>query len=217
MKIPKVVVVDYDMGNIFSIEWAIKFVGGSAVTTNDPKIISSADRIILPGVGAFGSAIKYLSDKGIKEAIYSFIAKSRPLLGICLGMQLLMSESFEFGIHKGLDIIKGKVVKFTEPVAKGEKFKIPHIGWSKLDFSFEKNNSWSKTILEGLSKETLVYFVHSYFVRPNNPENILSETIYGNDRFCSTVFLENIYGCQFHPEKSGEAGLLIYKNFLFNV
>jgi len=222
VKEKKVVIIDYGMGNLFSIERAMRFIGGSCLITDDAGAISKADRVILPGVGAFGAAMESIRAKGIDEAIGKFLRLERPLLGICLGMQLLMSESSEFGRHKGLDIIKGKVIRFSDPTCHEERFKIPHIGWNRLELpgavkEGKRTGLWDGTILSGLGDGVFTYFVHSYFVKPDDAKNILSETIYGNDRFCSSIFKGNIYGCQFHPERSGEAGLHMYRHFLSDI
>lgn len=216
IKNPKCVIIDHGLGNLLSIERAISATGGESVITEDLKKISNADRVILPGVGAFGSAMEIINKKGISDAIYEFCNTGRPLLGICLGMQLLMSESYEFGLYKGLNLIKGKVVRFMEPEPSGPFFKIPQIGWNKLEYSLNDKDEkiWDNSILRGLSEGTFVYFVHSFFVIPDDYKNVLSETHYGRNRFCSSIKYENITGCQYHPEKSGEIGLHIYKNFL---
>ena len=218
---PTVVIVDYGLGNLFSIARAIKNVGGNAEISSDPEKIIAANRLILPGVGAFGDGIKGLRERNLIEPIKVYAASGKPLLGICLGMQLLMSESEEFGLHKGLNLIEGKVIRFQEPNKK--TFKIPHVGWNKLIpytnrkpiKASDKTKSWRGTVLENINEGTYVYFVHSYFVIPDNPLHITAVTEYGNDLSCSVVSKKNIFGCQFHPELSGEVGLDIYRQFLF--
>lgn len=214
----KVTVVDFGMGNLFSIERAIHQVGGDANITGEFSKIASADRLVLPGVGAFGSAMHRLKETGIEDAVKEFVQTGRPLLGICLGMQLLLSESYEFGHHRGLGLIDGKVVRFKDPEPNGSHFKIPQIGWAEIEFpASEKkltNRMWDDTILAGIHPSRFFYFVHSYICLPDNAKNVLAESVYGQDRFCSVVYKDNIYGCQFHPEKSDTDGLHIYHNLL---
>lgn len=213
MKSRQVVIVDYGIGNLFSIERAIIEAQGDPLVSDDPNRILSAERLVLPGVGSFPKARQELERRNLIEPIYAFSHSGRPLLGICLGMQLLFSESEEFSISKGLNIIPGRVIRFRAPVDDDARFKIPHIGWNHLKRPDEK--SWDRTILHGLpGGETLVYFVHSYFVIPDDVSAVLAMTSYSLDPFCSVVSKDNVVGCQFHPEKSGEAGLRIYKNFL---
>ncbi len=152
-----------------------------------------------------------LRKKGLIESIKKHVELKKPLLGICLGTQLFFSESDEFGIHKGLDLIKGRVVKFIDQGTSEKKYRIPHIGWNSILFSekFQRENE----ILEKVPYDSEMYFVHSFFPIPEDEENILATTTYGDQRFCSIVKKENIYGCQFHPEKSGEIGLKILENF----
>ncbi len=215
---PVVVIIDYGMGNLFSIERAIKHVGGVPVISAEPSVITSAERLILPGVGAFGKGIENLTERGLVGPIKEAVASGKTLLGICLGMQLLMTEGEEFGVHAGLDMVKGMVRRFTEPNSDGPYFKIPHVGWDKLNLpASSKGNPWEGTIFNGLREEVFVYFVHSYIVVPDSPSDILAETVYGNDRFCSALRQDNLYGCQFHPELSGEVGLQIIRDFLFNL
>ena len=221
---PKVTVIDYGRGNLFSIERAIRYVGGQAEITDDPAKVAAADRLILPGVGAFGEGMSKLRERGINDAIYEFVQTERPLLGICLGMQLVFTAGLEFGLHQGLDLIKGKVIRFNNPRQEGPYFKIPHIEWSKIEFPVSgkplktaNSNLGKGTILQGLNSGSYFYFVHSFICVPEDVECILAESVYGEDRFCSVVHKNNVWGCQFHPERSGSDGLLIYKNFLFQL
>lgn len=214
-------IVDYGMGNLFSIDRAINYVGCSALISGDPKVVAAADRIILPGVGAFGKAVEELNKRNLIEALKAVVNQGRPLLGICLGMQLLLTESHEFGIHKGLNLIPGTVRRFKEVSSPHEKWKIPQTGWNSIEVPEQINAAsgpdaslWNGTVLQGLHGGDYVYFVHSYICVPEEQSCCIAETEYGGDRFCSVVALKNIYGCQFHPERSGEAGLAIYKNFL---
>jgi glutamine amidotransferase len=221
---PNATIIDYGRGNLFSIERAVRHAGGKAEITDDPARIASADRLILPGVGAFGEGISKLKEKGIDEAIYQFVQTARPFFGICLGMQLIFNESHEFGLHQGLGLIKGKVIRFQDPRKEGPHFKIPHIEWSKIEFpesikasNIADSSPWQGTILQGLNSGSYFYFVHSFICVPDDIESALAESTYGEDRFCSVVHKDNIWGCQFHPERSGSNGFSIYQNFLFNL
>lgn len=218
---PNATIIDYGRGNLFSIERAVRHAGGKAEITDNPTKIASAERLILPGVGAFGEGMSKLREKGIDEAISKFVRTGRPLFGICLGMQLIFDVSHEFGLHKGLGLIKGKVVRFQDPREGGPRFKIPHIAWSKIEYPAVIKNinshPWQGTILQGLNSGSYFYFVHSFICVPEDAACILAESMHGEDRFCSVVHKDNIWGCQFHPERSGNNGINIYKNFLFHL
>lgn len=221
----EVVVIDYGMGNLFSLERVIAHLGGRAVISKDIATIESAERLILPGVGAFGDGIRNLRSSGLDRAIETFVDSKRPLLGICLGMQMLMSESEEHGLHQGLDVLPGRVVKFLEPGHEDVFYKIPHVGWNTLKYPQRPDGNgenahnagipWERTILGKIGEGAFVYFVHSYMVVPSERDVVLSETVYGRNRFCSVLRKGNIWGCQFHPEVSGDVGLKILKEFLF--
>lgn len=213
---PLVGIVDYGLGNLFSIERALKHIGARPVITDQGDSILSCSRIILPGVGAFPDAMRGLEERNLTAVIKEAVNRRIPLLGICLGMQLLMSRGEEFGDSLGFDFIKGKAVRFQEPKTREDYFKIPHIGWNSLRFPDKGKGSWEKTILEGLEEGAFMYFVHSYIVVPDDPSCVVAMTEYGEDKFCSVISSGNIAGCQFHPERSGEAGLSIYKRFVFN-
>ena len=215
MSSSRVLIADYGSGNLFSIQKAIAHFGMEATISSDPDKIRLADKVILPGVGAFGSGIQELEKRGLIEAVHDFVNSGKPLLGICLGMQLLMSKSYEFGEFQGLNLVTGKVVRFQALRLSGELIKVPHVGWAKLEIL--ENCSWDNSILQDVPDGAFVYFVHSYFVIPDDSQYILAETSYGNDRFCSVLWKDNIIGCQFHPEKSGKVGLDIYRNFLFKM
>lgn len=220
---PFIVVVDYGCGNLFSIEHALNELGANFKLSNDPEILNRADRLILPGVGAFGEGMKNLSELSLIEPIKEHVNANKPIMGVCLGMQLLMSESEEFGLHKGFDFIDGRVVRLQIPQSDPAKLKIPHIGWNQIlspryssdGFSQKKRNPWEETIMESIPSGCLMYFVHSYIVVPSDSNCILAETAYGDSLFCSVVYKNNIYGCQFHPERSGKYGLDIYRRFVF--
>ena len=203
----KVVIIDYEMGNLFSVKLACEKVGLDAVISKDKAEIMNAAALILPGVGAFGNAMDMLKELDLIESIKEFINSSKPFLGICLGMQLLMEESEEFGNHKGLGVIKGKVVKL--PFSND---KVPQVGWNKILKPNGGDKKWGDTLLRGLSEEDYMYFVHSFYVLSYDPDVILSETNYAGLNYCSSLNNKNVFACQFHPEKSGEKGLIIYKN-----
>ena len=199
-----IAIIDYGVGNLFSLKSSFSYIGADVVVTNDKNVIHSADRIVLPGVGAFGDAAKKLEDTGLKDVLLDEAKGGKALLGICLGMQLLFEKSYEYGIHDGLGLIKGEVVPIENVISKD--YKIPHICWNSLYFKGKKSRIF-KYIKEG----DFVYFVHSYY-GANCDEFITSYTKYGAD-ITASVENGNIFGCQFHPEKSGDVGLNILKAF----
>ncbi len=198
-----IAIIDYGVGNLFSLQSSFKFIGEEAVVTQDKKVIDKAERIILPGVGAFGDAIEKLNNSGMAEVLLKEVRKGKPVMGICLGMQLLFDESYEFGVHKGLGLIQGKIVPFEGRIDKN--LRIPQIGWNSLKLY---NNS---PIFKELSDNDYVYFVHSYFAECDK-KNVIATSDYGIE-FTAAVQKDNVFGCQFHPEKSGEIGLKILKGF----
>ena len=198
-----IAIIDYGVGNLFSLKCSFKAIGEEAVVTNDVKIINNADKIILPGVGAFGDAAKKLEESGMAEVLLKECQKGKPVMGICLGMQLLFDESYEFGNHKGLGLISGKIVPFEGKIDK--EFRIPQIGWNSLELY---NNS---PIFSDLNNGDYVYFVHSYFAECEK-KNVIATSDYGIE-FTAAVQKDNVFGCQFHPEKSGDVGMKILKSF----
>lgn len=206
-----VCIIDYFAGNIYSISKAFENIGCKIVLTTTPEQIKKADYLVLPGVGAFADGIAKIKNQELFEPIQEFCKKGKPFLGICLGMQLLFSSSEEFGIHSGLNIIPGKVKKL--PLQKG--FKVPHIGWSLLVLP-EHRKAWGDSILKDFPNDREVYFVHSFAAYPSNKKFWLSSSTYGNHSFCSSVQMDNVSGCQFHPEKSGEMGLKIINKFILS-
>ncbi len=197
-------VVDYGVGNLFSLCSSLKAVGAEVTVTGDPEVIKKADRIILPGVGAFEDAAKKLRETGLDRVIIEEANKGTPLMGICLGMQLLFEESHEYGVHKGLGLIPGKVVGMKDRIP--DTLDIPHMGWNGL--KFHNASPLFKYITEG----DCVYFVHSYFA-DGREESLIASAEYGID-LTAAVQKGNVFGCQFHPEKSGKVGLKILKAFL---
>jgi glutamine amidotransferase len=210
----KIAIIDYGVGNIFSINQACNKVGLNTIVTSDAALISNSDAIILPGVGAFGDAMNNLKKLNLVETIINFANTGKPFLGICLGMQLLFNESEEFGNHKGLGLIDGEIKKFNFSKIDNNITKIPQIQWNKI--YHKENTNWNNSCLSNVENNSYMYFVHSYYAIPNDKNTILSYTEYANFEYCSSVKKENITGIQFHPEKSGEIGIHIYKNWLIN-
>ena len=198
-----IAIIDYGVGNLFSLASSLASVGASAKVTADEKEIRSAERIILPGVGAFGDAINKLRASGLADVVVSEAKKGKPILGICLGMQLLFDKSYEYGEYDGLGLIGGEIRPISEVIP--DELKIPHIGWNALDFKGDKNPLW-KYIKDG----DYVYFVHSYYGAECN--DVIATSEYGYP-LTAAVAKGNVYGCQFHPEKSGDVGLKILKAF----
>jgi glutamine amidotransferase len=206
----EIVVIDYGIGNVKSMINALEKVGAKATLTNDKETILNADAVILPGVGAFKHGMENLIERDLIDCINSFVVTGKPFLGVCLGMQMLMEESEEFGYTKGLGLIPGKVKKIALP--ENSKDKLPHVSWSQL---IEPTaGRWDKTILSEFNNKTDVYFVHSFAAVPDNLNDVLANCEYGEVDFCAAVHKNNVYGTQFHPEKSGILGLKILENFI---
>jgi len=213
---PRIAVIDYGMGNLFSIKNACLVSGMEVKITVSRRDIIDADAVILPGVGAFYDAMEALRRLKLVSVIKEIAESDKPLLGICLGMQLLMCKSYEFEDCKGLEIIKGDVVPFAGSSHEdGKKFKIPHINWNRI--WKEKEGSWNNTLLDCLSDGEYMYFAHSYYCVPEDPEIIISTTKYEIIEFCSAFQYRNIIACQFHPERSGRNGLLVYKELFSQI
>ncbi|MBE7101278.1 MAG: imidazole glycerol phosphate synthase subunit HisH [Clostridiales bacterium] len=198
-----IAIIDYGVGNLFSIKSSFEAVGADTVVTSDPKTIQNADKIMLPGVGAFEDAARKLKESGLGEIVKQEAAKGKPLLGVCLGMQLLFERSHEYGVHEGLGVLKGDVVPMKGYI--DEKLKVPQIGWNALKFT--KESPLFKYIKDG----DFVYFVHSYFAS-GCEDSVAAVTEYDKD-LTAAVSKGNVYGCQFHPEKSGDVGLNILRAF----
>jgi glutamine amidotransferase len=207
-----VAIIDYEAGNLFSVQHACKTVGLDSSITNKPDEVTNADALILPGVGAFGDAMNNLRMLGLVQPLRDFAASGRPFLGICLGMQLLFSESEEFGNVKGLSIIEGRVVKFPVMNENGEGVKVPQIGWNKICNPSDRE-SWKGTPLEHIVDGEFMYFIHSFYACPCNTDQIISLTNYEGIEYCSAVKKNNVFATQFHPEKSAEEGIRIYRNW----
>ncbi len=199
-----IAIIDYGMGNLRSVQKAIEKVGGKACITQSPKEIESAEKIILPGVGAIRPAIKRLKDLDLVKPIQNAIDSQKPFLGICLGLQLLFEESDEGGIVKGLGILPGKVERFS-------KLKVPQMGWNQIKIKQKKC-----PLFKGIADLSYVYFCHSYYVKPKSTATVATQTNYGIN-YASSIWKDNVFGVQFHPEKSQTIGLKILKNFHSNL
>lgn len=199
-----IAIIDYGIGNLFSLKSSFSRIGEQAVVTSNESVIKKADRIILPGVGAFEDAARKLRESGLDKVVLSEVQGGKALMGICLGMQMLFDKSYEYGEHKGLGLIKGEVVAMSGNIPS--ELKIPHMGWNKLDFIGEKDELF-KYVNEG----DFVYFVHSYYATGCD-EALIATAEYGKP-ITAAVRQGNVWGCQFHPEKSGKVGLGILKAF----
>lgn len=197
-----IAIIDYDAGNIKSVEKAFLYLGQVVIVTRNREEILSADKVVLPGVGAFGDAMKKLKEYDLIDTIYEVVEKKIPFLGICLGLQLLFESSEEAPGIKGLGILPGQILRIPEK----EGYKIPHIGWNSLEFS------GNGRLFEGIENHAYVYFVHSYYLKAGEPGIVKASTDYVTEIHAS-VERENVFACQFHPEKSGEVGLRMLKNF----
>lgn len=197
-----IAIIDYEMGNLRSVQKAFEKVGHAATVTSDPAVLAEAKKIVLPGVGAFRDAIAALKQRKLVEPIRAAIEGGKPFLGICLGLQLLFDKSFEDGEYDGLGIVPGTVVRFEVP----PEFKVPHMGWNQLKFRRRP------PIFEGVEDGAHFYFVHSYYVAPRDESVVATETDYAAP-FCSSIWRERLFAVQFHPEKSQSSGLRLLKNF----
>lgn len=192
-------IIDYGMGNLRSVQKAFEFLGFQAVISDDPEVLRKAEKIVLPGVGAFADAITMIREKGIDKMLQEAIEVKKPILGICLGMQLMFEKSYEYGEHTGLGIIKGEIKRLPDQV------KIPHMGWNSL------NVTMRSPLFENLPEEAYVYFVHSYYLETDAP--VVSATTFYGKEIQVAAQKDNVFALQFHPEKSGDIGLKILENF----
>jgi len=200
-----IAIIDYEMGNLKSIYKCLKHLNAESIITDNSKIILDADGVILPGVGAFGDAMKHLKRKNLVPVIEQVAKNDTPLFGVCLGQQLLCSKSIEMGEHDGLDLIEGDVVKFN--ISKVDK--VPQIGWNSVNFIDKEH-----FLLQGIPNNSYFYFVHSFYVIAGNKENVLGLTQYGDIEYSSIISKDNIIATQFHPEKSSKYGIKMYENFI---
>ncbi len=198
-----VAIIDYDAGNIKSVEKAIQSLGEEVIVTREPEVLLNAEKVILPGVGAFGDAMDKIRSYGLEEVIYKVVEKGTPFLGICLGLQLMFEESDETPGVKGLGILPGKILRIPD----GEDIKIPHMGWNSLHFEKETK------LFRGIKEGAYVYFVHSYYLKAQEEAIVAASTEYST-HIHAAVEKDNVFACQFHPEKSSDVGLAILKNFI---
>jgi glutamine amidotransferase len=204
---PLIAIIDYEMGNLRSVSKALELVGARTIVTGSPRALRSADAAVFPGVGAFGPSIKYIRRKGIYDAIYGIIDAGKPFLGLCLGFQMLFDSSSEGGSYKGLGVFPGRVVRFKNSQI------VPHMGWNSIKYHPDKSG---ETMFKGIANDSYFYFVHSYYGVPEEREFVAGSTEYGGT-FCSAVIKDRVWGCQFHPEKSGKNGIKLLSNFLEEV
>ncbi len=201
------------MGNLLSVRRGLEHCGATVTVTADPDAILSAPLVVLPGVGAFADGMAELCRQGLDTVVREVAARGVPLLGICLGMQLLLDESEEFGITAGLGLVPGRVIPVPSATADGHPQKIPHIGWNALVLPRGRED-WEGTLLQEVKPGEAVYFVHSFMASPTNPDHCIADCQYGGIPVSAAIGRENVFGCQFHPEKSGEVGLKVLKSFL---
>ncbi|EKT85644.1 imidazole glycerol phosphate synthase subunit HisH [Leptospira santarosai] len=210
---PKTLIVDYGVGNLLSVKRAFEYCGAEVEISSDPEKIFKAPHVVLPGVGAFANAMMALKERSLIEVIKDITKRGTPLMAICLGMQMLMDESEEFGVNPGLGLIPGRVVSIPSRTKENTNHKIPHIGWNELKRSSE-TVEWKNTILENSNEGDSVYFVHSFMANPVDRNHRIADCIYGGHSVAAVIGYDNIVGCQFHPEKSGVTGLNLLKRFL---
>jgi glutamine amidotransferase len=208
----KVTVIDYGVGNLLSVQRGLEKCGSTVTISSDPKVILNSEKVVFPGVGAFPDGMKALKKLDLISVIQDYVLSQKPLLAICLGMELLFDESCEFSVTTGLALIPGQIVPVPPTATTGEKLKIPHIGWAELETS-PSHPDWQATILSEVKPLQSAYFVHSYMAVPKFEENLVSTITYGGNSLAAVVQKDNLIGCQFHPEKSGEVGLRILKRF----
>ena len=203
-----ITIIDYEMGNLRSVEKAFEKLGFEVRVSNNPADLLTTDKVVLPGVGAFKDCINNLRAGGFVEPLLQHVESGKPLLGICVGMQMLFDESEEFGRHEGLGLIPGKVLRFPAGMLEGgERLKVPHMGWNSLQLKKPA------PILQDTADGSYVYFVHSYYCAADNPDDVAASCRYGDVEFCAAIWRDNLMATQFHPEKSQDIGLQIFKNF----
>ncbi len=208
-----VAVIDYGVGNLLSVSRGLEHCGAKVIVTSESEVILSAARVVLPGVGAFANGMAELAKNGLDQVVLEVAARETPLLGICLGMQMLFDESEEFGDTRGLGLIPGKVITIPSTTIDNQPQKVPHIGWNSLQVPPGRDN-WQNTLLRKIKPGDAAYFVHSYMVCPSDSKDLLADCYYGGRSISAAVEKDNICGTQFHPEKSGKVGLAILESFL---
>lgn len=205
---PHVTVVDYGVGNLHSVVKGLRHEGAEVKVTSDPRDVERSEWLVLPGVGAFADGMRGLESRNLIEPLLKHAASGRPFLGICLGMQLLMGESDEFGSHRGLGLVPGTV----RLIARSQGVKVPHVGWNRI--APRSGCNWRGTVLADVPENSMMYFVHSFAAEPEREGHRLADTLYGGARVSAAIQREHVVGCQFHPEKSGPGGLKILSRFL---
>jgi glutamine amidotransferase len=209
----RIIVVDYGVGNLYSVQRALEVSGADEILlSSEPQVISQADGLVLPGVGAFADGMRGLRERGLVEPIKAYAQSGRSLLGICLGMQMLATASEEFGRHEGLGLIPGEVVAIPHRSTDDQSIKVPFIGWTAITPGHAK--AWEGSVLHSQAASASVYLVHSFYVRPAQPEHLLATYGFGGHRITAAIRRDNITGFQFHPEKSGRVGLEIMRHFV---
>ncbi|MBX3625487.1 MAG: imidazole glycerol phosphate synthase subunit HisH [Rhizobacter sp.] len=209
-----VTIVDYGMCNLLNVARAFEHVGADVTVTEDPAVALAANRLVVPGVGAFRDSMKEVETRGFGDAIRRFRATGRPMYGICVGMQILFDASEEFGEHAGLGILPGRVKAVPATTLEGRAQRVPHIGWNHL-VEPSSGRSWEGTVLEPIARaHPAVYFVHSFAAVPANEQDRLADCVYGGYRICAAVQRDNLMASQFHPERSGETGLALVRRFV---
>lgn len=207
-----VVLVDYGVGNLLSVARALEACDANVILTADTGKIAKAERVVLPGVGAIGDCMNELRRRGLVDAVLAFARSGRPMLGICVGMQVLLEVGEEFGEHKAFGLIRGRVKAIPATTASGERHKIPHIGWTAI--KPPAGREWSDTVLQDVTPGNTCYFVHSFTAMPEDPANLLAVSDYNGRQVTAAVQVGRVFGVQFHPEKSGKTGLKIVARFL---
>lgn len=207
----KVTVVDYGSGNLLSMSRGLEIAGGEVTVSSDPNAIANAARLVLPGVGAFGKVKELLKSSGMDDAVRQFISTGKPFLGVCVGMQMLMQGSEEFGDHEGFGIFPGRVIKIPPTSENNKPHPVPHIGWNEL---FPAARSWGNTILNELHSAHSVYFVHSFHAALEYRNDCVATCAYNGRTLTAAIMKDNVVGVQFHPEKSGAVGIKILQNFI---
>ena len=209
-----IAIIDYQISNIFSVKHAFDSLGKKSIVTSDPKVVLKAKAAILPGVGAFGDCMTNLRNFHLVDAIEKFIKSGRPFMGVCLGLQLLFSQSAEFGQHRGIGVIEGEVKKFPARNQKNKLIRVPQISWNQVYHKKNTLANWQTSPLNTLKNNEYMYFIHSYYVQPKDKGIICSYTNYSGFEYCSSIIKDNIFAVQFHPEKSGPRGIEIYRNWV---
>ncbi len=212
MPAPEITVIDFGVGNLLSVQRGLEHCGARVEITSDPARVRASSRVVLPGVGAFSNAMKALHELQLVDAVQEIAKRGTPLLGICLGMQMLMDESEEFGITPGLGLIPGRVVPVPAVTTDGLPQKIPHIGWNGL-IPAEGHTLWNCSLMDDVHPGDAVYFVHSFMAVPTDQAHRSADCLYGGNRVAGVIQSRNVTGCQFHPEKSGPVGLSILRRF----